>query len=52
MYVVDETVFEMKSQALMSLHEWIPAIHSAEQAVKLRPNWYVAHQTLGEKIFE
>ena len=38
---------EMKSQALIQLHEWEPAIHSAEQAVKIDPKWHPAHQTLG-----
>jgi len=43
----DATVFEMKAQALINLHEWIVAIKSVEKSVQLRPNWWVAHQTLG-----
>jgi len=43
----DETVFEMKAQALINLHEWIPAIRAAEQCIKLKTNWYIGHQTLG-----
>ena len=43
----DATVFEMKAQALINLHEWIVAIKAAEKSVELRPNWWVAHQTLG-----
>ena len=38
---------EMKSQALMQLHEWEPAIESAERAIKIDPKWYSSHQTLG-----
>jgi len=43
----DETVFEMKAQALINLHEWIEAIQAAEEAVKLKANWWVGYQTLG-----
>jgi len=43
----DETVFEMKAQALINLHEWIPAIRAAEQCIKLKPNWFIGLQTLG-----
>ena len=43
----DATVFEMKAQALINLHEWIVAIKAAEKSVQLRPNWWVAYQTLG-----
>ena len=38
---------EMKSQALIQLHEWEPAIHSAEQAIQIDSTWHPAHQTLG-----
>ena len=44
---VDETVFEMKAQAQINLHEWIPAITSAQQCINMKPNWYIGHQTLG-----
>ena len=37
----DETVFEMKAQALISLHEWIPAITAVKKCIELRPNWWV-----------
>lgn len=46
----DETAklyHEMKSQALIQLHEWEPAIESAEQAIRIDPKWYSSHQTLG-----
>ena len=43
----DATVFEMKAQALINLHEWMDAIKAAEKSVKLRPNWWVGYQTLG-----
>merc|ERR1712133_141581 len=43
----DETVFEMKAQAQINLHEWIPAITSAQQCINMKPNWYIGHQTLG-----
>ena len=37
----------MKAQAQINLHEWIPAINSAQQCVDIKPNWYIGHQTLG-----
>ena len=37
----------MKSQALMSLHEWIPSIRSCEECIRLSPGWWVGYQTLG-----
>ena len=43
----DESLFEMKAQALINLHEWIDAIKASEKAVKLKPNWWVGYQTLG-----
>eukprot|EP00092_Neocalanus_flemingeri_P038131 GFUD01041503.1.p1 GENE.GFUD01041503.1~~GFUD01041503.1.p1 ORF type:complete len:201 (-),score=70.43 GFUD01041503.1:266-868(-) len=43
----DPTVFEMKAQALINLHEWIDAIKAAEKVVKLKPTWWVGYQTLG-----
>ena len=41
MLLSDETVFEMKAQALVSLHEWIPAITAVKKCIELRPNWWV-----------
>ena len=41
MLLTDETVFEMKAQALVSLHEWIPAITAVKKCIELRPNWWV-----------
>ncbi|XP_033096797.1 tetratricopeptide repeat protein 33-like [Anneissia japonica] len=43
----DETLYEMKAQVLMILHEHWPAIKSAENAVKISPTWWQAYQTLG-----
>ncbi len=40
-------VLEMKAQALTQVHEWEPAISVLHQAVKLRPLWWVTHQSLG-----
>ena len=37
----------MKAQALMSLHEWLPSIKCSEECVRLKPVWWVGHQTLG-----
>lgn len=42
-----EKLLEMKAQALIGLHEWEPAIESAEFAVKIDPSWACAYQTLG-----
>ena len=42
-----EQFHEMKAQALIQLHEWEPAIESAESALLIDPMWYPAHQTLG-----
>ena len=44
---VDVGVFEMKAQALISLHEWVPSIKCSSECVRLQPTWWVAHQTLG-----
>ena len=41
------TVFEMKAQALLSLHEWVPSISCCSECVRLQPTWWVGHQTLG-----
>ena len=38
---------EMKSQALIQLHEWEPAIEAAEKAIMVDPKWYAGYQTLG-----
>ncbi|XP_062984185.1 tetratricopeptide repeat protein 33 isoform X2 [Elgaria multicarinata webbii] len=43
----DATLYEMKSQVLMSLHEMFPAVHAAEMAVQRDPHSWVARQTLG-----
>ena len=43
----EPSVFEMKAQALIALHEWLPAISAAREAVKIKPNWFIGHQTLG-----
>uniref|UniRef100_A0A8D0E050 Tetratricopeptide repeat domain 33 n=1 Tax=Salvator merianae TaxID=96440 RepID=A0A8D0E050_SALMN len=43
----DATLYEMKSQVLMSLHEMFPAVHAAETAVQKDPHSWEAWQTLG-----
>ena len=43
----DVTVLEMKAQALLSLHEWVPSICCSSECVRLQPAWWVGHQTLG-----
>ena len=43
----DVGVLDMKAQALMSLHEWDPAIETCLKVLKLQPNWADAYQTLG-----
>ncbi|KAH0627907.1 hypothetical protein JD844_008473 [Phrynosoma platyrhinos] len=43
----DSTLYEMKSQVLMSLHEMFPAVHAAEMAVQRDPHSWEAWQTLG-----
>ncbi|KAL8597855.1 hypothetical protein ACOMHN_061388 [Nucella lapillus] len=43
----DSHVLEMKAQALMAVGEVFPAVHTAQQAVKADPTWWVARQTLG-----
>lgn len=43
----DATLYEMKSQVLMSLHEMFPAVHAAEMAVKRNPHSWESWQTLG-----
>jgi len=43
----DAVVHEMKAQALVQLHEWLPAIQAATRAVERSGNWAEAHQTLG-----
>ncbi|XP_042309721.1 tetratricopeptide repeat protein 33 [Sceloporus undulatus] len=43
----DATLYEMKSQVLMSLQEMFPAVHAAEMAVQRDPHSWEAWQTLG-----
>ncbi|KAJ8287005.1 hypothetical protein GJAV_G00045920 [Gymnothorax javanicus] len=43
----DAALYEMKAQVLTSLQEVFQAVQSAEMAVKLRPLWWEAWQTLG-----
>uniref|UniRef100_A0A8C7DYV4 Tetratricopeptide repeat domain 33 n=1 Tax=Naja naja TaxID=35670 RepID=A0A8C7DYV4_NAJNA len=43
----DATLYEMKSQVLMSLHEMFPAVQAAEMAVQRDPHSWEAWQTLG-----
>ncbi|KAI5089381.1 tetratricopeptide repeat protein 33 isoform X2 [Silurus meridionalis] len=43
----EAVLYEMKSQVLTILQEVFPAVQSAEMAVKLRPTWWEAWQTLG-----
>ncbi|KAF6128010.1 tetratricopeptide repeat domain 33 [Phyllostomus discolor] len=43
----DATLYEMKSQVLMSLHEMFPAVHAAEMAVQRNPRSWESWQTLG-----
>ncbi|NXD09068.1 TTC33 protein, partial [Nothocercus nigrocapillus] len=43
----DATLYEMKSQVLMLLHEMFPAVHAAEMAIRRNPRSWDAWQTLG-----
>ncbi|KAM9441476.1 tetratricopeptide repeat protein 33 isoform 1-T1 [Clarias gariepinus] len=43
----EANLYEMKSQVLTVLQEVFPAVQAAEMAVKLRPMWWEAWQTLG-----
>ena len=43
----DAALFEMKAQALMNVHEWVPSIQCSEACIRLQPGWWVGHQTLG-----
>ncbi|XP_072272736.1 tetratricopeptide repeat protein 33 [Pyxicephalus adspersus] len=43
----DATLYEMKSQSLLCLHEIFPAVQAAETAVKRNPHFVEAWQTLG-----
>jgi Flp pilus assembly protein TadD len=43
----DADVLEMTSQALMQVHEWVPAVENSAAAVAARPLFWEAHQTLG-----
>lgn len=43
----DVGLLDMKAQSLIHLHEWIPAIQSCQQAIKVKRNWWPAYQTLG-----
>ncbi|XP_018416682.1 PREDICTED: tetratricopeptide repeat protein 33 [Nanorana parkeri] len=48
----DATLYEMKSQSLLCLHEIFPAVQSAETAVKRNPHFVEAWQTLGRAQLE
>ncbi|XP_074640371.1 tetratricopeptide repeat protein 33-like [Tubulanus polymorphus] len=43
----DETLHEMKAQALLILHEVYPAVEAASKAIQLNPRWWIGYQTLG-----
>ncbi|XP_063817370.1 tetratricopeptide repeat protein 33 [Pseudophryne corroboree] len=43
----DATLYEMKSQSLLCLHEIFPAVQAAETAVKRNPHFVEAWQALG-----
>lgn len=43
----DARLWEMKAQALVSLHEWPQAVEAATRAVEEERTWWVAQQTLG-----
>nr|XP_033788221.1 tetratricopeptide repeat protein 33 [Geotrypetes seraphini]XP_033788230.1 tetratricopeptide repeat protein 33 [Geotrypetes seraphini] len=43
----DATLYEMKSQVLISLQEVFPAVQTAELAVQVDPHYWEAWQTLG-----
>ncbi|XP_053557205.1 tetratricopeptide repeat protein 33 [Bombina bombina] len=43
----DATLYEMKAQALMCLHEIFPAVQAAEKAIQGNPHFVEAWQTLG-----
>ena len=43
----DARIWEMKAQALVSLHEWPQAVEAAARAVEEKRTWWVAQQTLG-----
>ncbi|XP_029434048.1 tetratricopeptide repeat protein 33 [Rhinatrema bivittatum] len=43
----DATLYEMKSQVLITLHEVFPAVQTAELAVQRNPHYWEAWQTLG-----
>lgn len=43
----DARIWEMKAQALVSLHEWPQAVEAATRAVEEERTWWVAQQTLG-----
>ncbi len=42
-----ERLLDMKAQCLIQLHEWEPAIESAQASVKIDPLWWPGLQTLG-----
>lgn len=44
---VDYKVYEMKAQVLNLLHEIFPATESVQESIRIKPNWWIAHQTLG-----
>lgn len=41
------SVLDMKAQALLQLHEWIPAIQTCQLAIQTKKNWWPIYQTLG-----
>ncbi|XP_035221009.1 tetratricopeptide repeat protein 33-like [Stegodyphus dumicola] len=43
----DNTILEMKAQALLQLNCPFPALQAAEKAVKINPRWWIGYQTLG-----
>ena len=42
-----DKLWEMKAQSFITLQEWEPAIQASISALKISPNWWCAHQTLG-----
>ncbi|KAK3090260.1 hypothetical protein FSP39_010483 [Pinctada imbricata] len=46
----DETLYEMKAQALIILCEVFPAVSTARKVTELKPTWWVGHQTLGRAL--
>ncbi|XP_037073740.1 tetratricopeptide repeat protein 33-like, partial [Pollicipes pollicipes] len=46
----DAELHEMRAQALLRQHELQPALEAAACAVRLRPRWWPAQQTLGRAL--